>query len=361
MSKLKRAAALLVGMVMLTISLTSCGKQTTHVAKSGDYTISTGIYVLALLQGFDEYVLYNEDYNPKNKEFWLTEVDGVTYEQKVTDYAKNYVTEYLAVQQIFDELGLSFIDGEQEAVKEQVAESWKTLAALYEPNGCSETSFFEGNLNQYKRYKIFCEIYKEGAEKAATDEEIKAYMDEHYYRIKYCFAELTDENGAAITDEAKIKEVEDALQEIVDKVNKGGDIDTLTDEYYDDDTIDTTNDIRNETYFEVGTNQIDPTVLSAVEAAKIDECVLCTTSYGVFAIKKIRPSESEPIFYEVYSDAVTELKGDEFDRYISERAAAIDVEFNEKTIAKYKASSLVIPVSETTGTLNPEGFQGLAG
>lgn len=353
MSIFKKAAAVLLSVAML-LSLASCGKQTTYAAKSGEFTISTGIYVLALLQGFDEYVLYNEDYDPANKEYWSIEVDGATYEQRVTDYAKDYIREYLAVQKLYTELGLKYEEGEEEYIKEQIATSWQTLANLYEPNGCSQASFLEGNLNEYKRYKIFCELYKQGAEKAASDEEVKAYIDENAYRIKYVYADLTDESGALITDEAAIKAVQDEMQEIADKVNDGGDIDTLADEYYDDDEIDTTNPVRNETYFRKSSSDIDPTVLSAVEEIEIGDCSVCTTTYGVFALQRYLPSESDLIFYDMYSDAVQELKGDEFDLYMKEYASSIEVEFNEKTVSKYKASSLVIPVSETTGTFKLE-------
>lgn len=352
MSIKSRIAAIVLSAVM-TVSLASCGEATRYAAKSGDYSIPTGVYVVGLIEGFDSFALNDETYKPNDAAYWQTQVDGVTIEQKVTDYAKDYVYTYLAVEKKFDELGLTISEEELAAANKSFDDQWESLKSLYEPNGCGKESFVQATLNQYKRYRIFNELYKIGGEKEVPDAEVDEYIKQNFSLVKFTAASFYNADGTVMTDEEKQKLFE-GMEDLAKKVNSGEDADEIIDKYNKDNApegseveIDTTNEVRNMTIF--SRDQVTDTTLSdfVFDQMKVGENKAFLGMDAAYMFCKMDPTSVEYMRLAVYDEAVTNLKEGEFNDYLIDLGTQLEVKFNDETVKKYVASAMVIPTADS--------------
>lgn len=87
--------------------------------------------------------------------------------EKVLEYCKSYV----AVEQKFNELGLSFSDSDKNILETQLENMWYYYQSLYEPNGAGKQSVEKILENSYKSNLIFKKYYDKDGIEAVSEEE----------------------------------------------------------------------------------------------------------------------------------------------------------------------------------------------
>jgi hypothetical protein len=244
----KLAAAALTAVFTLTAA--ACGADTTTFGTVNGVSIPVGVYI-----NF-QYTAYNQAVSLVAEEeaavtsvtpapldgsvpvetasvpFLQKTVEGKSVTQWVTDTAIEDVREFAVINQKFSELGLSYGDGEREAVLKYVDQNWDYFSAELDELGISRDSYEQVLLNSMKRQQVFLYYYGKGGEKEVSDDIIKNYLLENNARIDYIPIELKDGEGNLLKSEGKADRMAMAEDYII-RAEEGEDFATLLAEYND--------------------------------------------------------------------------------------------------------------------------------
>ena len=249
MSKLniKKIAALSCAAAMLG-SLTACGENTTWGAVIDGVQIPTGVFIYYLDSAhYDAQTKLNEQsaasqdvLSPEGAAaqssetvtlpLFSSQIDGVDAKQWIYDEATKSMQEYAAVEAKFNEYGLTLSNEEKETAQVYLDQMWEYAEDYYTTKGISENSYRSIFLNSSKKQQLFEHIYSEGGERAVSDDEIKAYLDENYAMINYIEVELRDGEGNLLKSDGKAERME-MLNGYIERYKNGEDFDDLNAEY----------------------------------------------------------------------------------------------------------------------------------
>jgi len=226
------AAAAAMAMVF---TATGCGESTSWIAKYNDNSINSGIYIFYQTQAYSE---ATEMLKKDNEELDISDtklLKTMTVENTdITSWINNKATErlrlFVAVNQKFDELGLSLTSEEKSQVNTMVESYWEYYAQTYEQNGIGKDSFKQLVEYDYKKEQVFLHYYGEGGEKECSDAEIGAYLEGNYSRVKTIQLHLTDGKGSELDDAGK-KKIKEMAEDYKKRALAGEEFDKLIDEY----------------------------------------------------------------------------------------------------------------------------------
>lgn len=244
---IKKIAALGCAAAMLG-SLTACGENTTWGAVIDGEKVPAGVFIYYLETAhYEAQTRVNEeassaaaDLSPEaaaaqsaetvTAPLFSSQIDGIAAKEWIYNEATEYMQEYIAVENKFDEYGLTLSDEDKETAQVYLDQMWEYAGDYYTEMGISQESYKSIFLNSSKKQKLFEAIYGEGGEKAVSDDEIKAYLDENYALINYIEAELRDGDGNLLKSEGKAERME-MLNGYMERFKNGEDFDMLNAEY----------------------------------------------------------------------------------------------------------------------------------
>lgn len=244
---IKKIAALGCAAAMLG-SLTACGENTTWGAVIDGEKVPAGVFIYYLETAhYEAQTRVNEEANSAAADLspegaaaqsgetvtvplFSSQIDGIAAKEWIYNEATEYMQEYIAVENKFDEYGLTLSDEDKETAQVYLDQMWEYAGEYYTDMGISQESYKSIFLNSSKKQKLFEAIYGEGGEKAVSDDEIKAYLDENYALINYIEAELRDGEGNLLKSEGKAERME-MLNGYMERFKNGEDFDMLNAEY----------------------------------------------------------------------------------------------------------------------------------
>ena len=230
------------------LSLTSCGKDTTWGAEIDGVNLSAGMLIFFQSESVSEAQSLIREASLAE-----TAIDGLEIEaEAVTTVgvldstventpARDWIQtatvekmqEYAAVENKFDELGLSFENKEDGRISIITDQWWEYIGEYYEEIGVSKDSYYKVGLNSEKRSAIFDYYYGEGGEKAVPEEEIISYLEENNVRIKYIEMPLKDGEGNLLKSDGKA-ELKEMAEGYIDRLNTTSiTFEEINDEYDD--------------------------------------------------------------------------------------------------------------------------------
>lgn len=226
----KRFLKCMAGIASLAIiatSFASCGEDSVYIGNYNDKDIASGIYIYNLLSAY-----YEAQNNMTEND---TDVFAITIEDKnASDWmiakAKENTKLYLAVEEKFDEYGLSLTDDEVTAAENTIDSMWEYYGSVYEGYGISQSSFLKCYENSLKSNKLFEYIYGENGEREVPEDDIKTYLKENYALINYISMNLVDGEGNLLKSAGKAERMEMA-KDYVERAKNGEDFDSLNFEY----------------------------------------------------------------------------------------------------------------------------------
>ncbi|MBQ2667499.1 MAG: hypothetical protein IJF56_02585 [Clostridia bacterium] len=354
----KRAAALLLAIV-LTFSLAGCySSEMTWAARMGDDELPIGAYIYFLSTAYNE-AAGQMDTDTK---VLKSQIDGMDAGDWILDRANFYVNQYFWVEQEMDRLGLSLDEADYELALINTDNYWAYFGTLFEQYGIARTSF-DVAYSQYnlKYLKIFEAMYGEGGEREIPAEDLMQQYISTYYSYEYFLAPMNtvaeDESVVEFTEEEKA-----ALAEKLEAVKK--DIEsgktTVTEaasEYAREQGEESsTYQIGVNTRQMMEQNYLPDTFIETITSMKAnDVAVFEAGSYMVLA--RLLPIEetAESIIEDADSrlTLMIALKTDEFHSHVESCAKEMTgVELNKKAISRYKPS--MFKESGEYGLLTPE-------
>ncbi len=227
MSLFKKISAAAAASVM-TLSLASCGKDTTWGAVIDGEQLRAGILIYFQSNAVSEANQYLAEGE--------TDVLNITIEDKpskewINDKAVEDMREYVAVEKKYDELGLSMDENDKKALSNGVDQWWdEYIGDYFEGIGVSRQSYYDAALNTRKRSEIFDYYYAEGGELAVPEEDVKNYLTENNARIKFISMPLKDGEGNLLKSEGKA-ELKEKAQGYIERIKGGESFEAVEDEY----------------------------------------------------------------------------------------------------------------------------------
>lgn len=318
--------------LLMAASLTACGGDTSWAYRSENATVTSGMYVGLSIQALNS--AFAVDGYDSSKSPFKQDLEGKDGTQWIQDKAAELSREYLAVEEKFQEMGLSFTDEEESSFNNNVELYWTTLrmSSTYEGEGCSKESFTKILRNSAKKNKIFEAVYGEGGEKEVPVDELKTIFTTDYAKGTYITVSLTDSDGNALTG-ADLIAKKDEAQKLLDRINGGEDIEKVKAEYNDTDVSEDSSVVMSRS------NENLSTVGSAIVKGKAGDAGMVTDDKYAYVYLVQDPLSGET-FEKYRSTVLQNLKSDEYDELVAQWASGLSVETNSAAVKKHNPKHL---------------------
>lgn len=367
----------------MALSLGACGNNiagpdTTYAAVIDGYKVPAGVFIAMQMNSYYDAAYYTEPTDESEETTASTEAaetaaseteattttaftDKVIEDKPVCDWINDEATksmqEFVAVENKFDELGLSFEDNEKEKTKVYLDSIWEYYGSNYENAGISENSQLLIMLNSTKKNKIFDYYYAEGGQDEISEADIRAYLDENNKRINYIKMELKDGEGNLLKSEGK-DEIKKMAEDYIKRIKGGEDFAAVSKEYSDyydkltADAAESTDDgaddesadteetegsyTDNETVISKdGTSPSEAVVTKAFES-KVGDVFLVEEDEVYYVVTVLDLYADENYYSDNESVVRHELKDDEFDKTVDSWTETQNIELNEAAYKRYK-------------------------
>lgn len=367
----------------MALSLGACGNNiagpdTTYAAVIDGYKVPAGVFIAMQMNSYYDAAYYTEPTDESEETTASTEAaetaaseteattttaftDKVIEDKPVRNWINDEATksmqEFVAVENKFDELGLSFEDNEKEKTKVYLDSIWEYYGPNYENAGISENSQLLIMLNSTKKNKIFDYYYAEGGQDEISEADIRAYLDENNKRINYIKMELKDGEGNLLKSEGK-DEIKKMAEDYIKRIKGGEDFEAVSKEYSDyydkltADAAESTDDgaddesadteetessyTDNETVISKdGTSPSEAVVTKAFES-KVGDVFLVEEDEVYYVVTVLDLYADENYYSDNESVVRHELKDDEFDKTVDSWTETQNIELNEAAYKRYK-------------------------
>ncbi len=239
MSALTAAALAVTSM----FSLTGCSDVSYALTIDGE-AIPSGVYIL-----YSGYALNNAqskvmeeqpdlDTSKEDFSFYDQTVGGVKFADYVKQEAIRLCKRYVAVNRLYDELGIETDPVEEDDLNDNINSQWDynvkgwdstlpylkgcdTLGEYYESIGVSKSSFKDVMTASYKASNIFKYYYGEGGKEEVPKSEIESYLKENYTLARYFGISLRDGENELIESKTELAVLEKLAEDYAKMLNDG--------------------------------------------------------------------------------------------------------------------------------------------
>lgn len=218
MKLLKRIGAVLVAFSMV-ISITACA-DTSWVLKYGDKTVSSGLYLSFLMSAYSEAGTKITD---TETELFKQKIEEKDVKDWIVERAEVLASQYIAVENKFDEMGLTLSETDQNEINQSMKTEWPNVSAIYEQNGVGEASYKLYVTSRKKTTRLFEHYYSEKGVEPIANADLMVHYKENFASVNV----LGMTKGTAFEDEGQA-DVDKANEELLkmandfaEKINKG--------------------------------------------------------------------------------------------------------------------------------------------
>lgn len=354
MKALKKITALILVLAM-SVSLSGCYNQDlTWAAKDGDDTVAIGVYLYYLYCAIDD----AGDYVDSDTDVLDATIEGEDAETWIKAKAMNYLQSYIWVNKKVEEYNLDLTEDEKSSASQTTSYLINNYLTSFDDFGISEDSLNKAYTEYNIKFKkLFDYYYNEGGEFEISKDDLKESYCDGKYSFQYITASLTttDDDGNTVD----ISDVEkDTLTTSFEGYKKKIETGYQTLEYSGQE-LQVELGLDSAPYTSVDATDfvedIYPTeIMNAVKEMDDNTLQILESDGQLILLQKNNIEDSFETAYSTASDKLSmmlDLKGDEFNQYILEQAAAdeTDIEINDAAIKHYKVKSLITD-SNKSGT-----------
>lgn len=193
----------------------SCAFEQTYPLTIDGEKIRAGVYILEQQNAVGEAVnKLNEeqpdlDTTAEGFSYLKQTVEGKSFGDWVNDKTVENCRNYVAVNRLFDQYGLTLPEEDIANINANVKQAWteenmyaqyyygvNIIGDYYEKLGVGEQSFKDAQIESSKREHLFDHLYGEGGELAATQDEINAKLTSDYITVNFFPYDLENGPGA---------------------------------------------------------------------------------------------------------------------------------------------------------------------
>ncbi len=368
MNKIKRILAAVLTLAIM-LSLTACG-DTSWIIKVDGEPINSGLYIYYQSEGYSAagYELAQTDQNylyymMYGYSYFEDKVGDQTVEEYMNEYALDMCKQYVAVEKLFDELGLELSDEQVSLIESQVRRQWDASSATLTKIGVSKDTLKKVLTTSTKSSMVFDKYFEVGGLNGTTEDDIKGYLEDNYARIKYMTFNFADSADDAI-DEARKNEALALAQSYLDRANAGEAMNDLIAEYNasleeenedaEDSADDNADDIEDENTENLDASEEDEylneNIISKTstypsekfanyvfENVKTGTFSLVQDDVNIYLVEKLDVLERTEIYDENRSTFLNALFDSDYTALLNKRVQEYNIEVNNNSVKRYKA------------------------
>ena len=317
-------------------SLAGCG-DTAWTHRTANAEVTSGMYIGFTIEAMQQVgVADGYDANLAVKDMTLDGISGLTWVQNT---AEDIARRYLAIEEKFVEMGLSFTAEEQAELNATIDSYWAYAGSEYEAQGCGESSFAKIFANTEKQMKVFDAIYGEGGTNEVPVEELRGIFESDYVKASYVTVSLLDNQYLPLTGDA-LDEAKKEAEELFNKIESGVDFEQAKAEYQVRD-VEGAAPKAEDTSEYINKDAGYPEALTDALFAAAPGDVGKVEDDNYIYIWQRQASDDEG-FAELRTTILSQLKGEEFIATQTDWADSLEVTLNEAAIKKHHPKHLTI-------------------
>lgn len=335
------------------LSMTAC-KDTDWVYDYNGTKLPSGLYLAFTIDAYTQ-AQGHKDINKDQKNLFKQTLDGKDAKQWIIDQAKKTANLYMAAENKFAELKLSFEEKDEYTIKSTTDYIWGQIGKVYEENGVSKETYKLIMANQRKQEMIFKKYYGTGGIEEIPAEQLLVHFKENFASIN--MTALLPATGENLTDEQK--KANEGLkargEEYVKLINEGGKsyneivnmyatFKAENDKAYQAPTGEIKEDSATKSYIKRdSTSPSEKIVKSIFEDVKPDgKAVLLTDDAGYYIVVRYDSTSDSTQFDEMRDSIISELKGEDFSNLVKSWAEKLAPTANESAIKRYSPKKINI-------------------
>ncbi|MFV0402267.1 MAG: hypothetical protein ACK5LX_16845 [Oscillospiraceae bacterium] len=365
MKHIGKMAALLLA-VLIVATTTACGSGGDWVYEYNGERLPAGFYIAYQMQEISNFSQELSEANADNTE-WVApttykdtlkaELNGETGTDYVIRNAKEESRTYFAVLEECSRLGVAIDAEELQSMRSSLQENWKTSGAAYEDNGISMNSFLKLQEDVTRRDLLFTKLYDTGGEKEVSAEELEAAFIANYAKAEILPLNLVDHTH---NEELTVEEQNAAIREMAADFQKRLQDGAVAGELM----IEFDQKLAELEHSEMASTQEgeeaqveDMSVLVSKEMAPyymdnlvetifdtpIGEAIIHEGESSIYVILRKDVMEDPTLIDSYRARILSELKGDEFEAYLAERASSMSIGENASALNRYTPGKLKEP------------------
>ncbi len=317
------------------------------IMRTDTVSIAPGVYIYYQTQGYITAVYQLADENQTYYEYHMNGYSllDVTLEDKpvsqhVDTFARNMCEQYIVVNTLFNELGLTVTGEEQKEINKEAKSIYRNSQAYMDGIGVTEADIADAVASTLKEQKVFDEYYKIGGIMGTTEETVNAYVNEKYARIKIIEFNFADSVDDAIDAERKNTML--ALANVyLDRANNGEDFDALIAEITGEDTPDEeyANEFIIDTTSTVPSHKFTKYVFSN---CKVGTYTIIQDDVSFYLVQRLNLLEREDIKRDSQALIIAELFDSNYTALINTKLREYTVETNADAVKKCTAYNAVM-------------------
>lgn len=322
--------------------------------------------------------------------YFSTSIDGKSTSQWVKDETLRLVKQFVGVQRLCEQKGISLEQSEKDEIAEQVKGLWEdsnyyiqyfygfdTAGQYYESNGIGRDSYQQINTASTLKNKLFSKLYDKDGETPVSDEELNSFLKDNYACSFILELPYEDVEGNELTSDSDKKAVEDYAEQLAKRISNGDSIIDVKydfdlkeeldsskiqiEEYYDKNPVEgktkeeyvaeelaklTVDKAESEEellkYYQKDSTSLDKEVLEFLFNAKDDgKAATLKTDETVYVIARLDVTTRTEWIEDNRISLLTGLKGDDYEDYLDAFSANLPVNANSYLVdSKYKPERL---------------------
>lgn len=341
----------LLAAAVLCLSLSGCVTKKSYCVKSGDHSISAGMYAYQLAQQKSSYLSQNS--LTEGDETWDEEYDDtLTIGEYIQSATVNSLVSSLVWRLQFDRLGLSFTEEEQKNIEENIAEmeegsgGKEMVKQTLDEYGISYDEFIESvYYDTQKILKVVDYYFGENGVEPVPESEILEYFTDNYTRCKHILISTQDANGNTLTDN-DMKEAKSKAQSVYEKAKNADEaaFDQLIEEYNEDEGVASYPD-----GYVFTTGEMVDAFEKAAFDMEVGETRLIQSEYGFHIIRKLTLEDESVFTEEIRKNMLMSLKNGEISEMFTQWQEEFSIKINRGVLTKYTCKTVSIGEDVSAG------------
>ncbi|MFZ2537950.1 MAG: hypothetical protein WAX04_03500, partial [Oscillospiraceae bacterium] len=347
MKLFKRILALAMVMSM-TLSLAACA-DTSWVYDYNGKKISSGAYIAFTLEAYAN-AQSHKDINKEVTDIFKQTLDGKQAKQWMIDETKKLSNHFMAVENKFDELGLTLTEKDQNEIDQSVKLGWEQYKTLYTNNSVSEKTYKTMIANTKKQSLIFDKYYGTGGIEAVPNDKLLVHFKDNFASVNIFGMPTVQPLEDKLTEEDKKKneELKAKADEYAKLFNEGKKtVNEIYDMYkhYD---AETEHDAKNaedkigkdeETKKYIKKDSTNPSekVVKAIYGEMKDDGVakVIADDQAYYIVVRYDVTKDESNFEDMKKSVLADVKGEDFNKMVEGWATEIKSTANNAAIKRY--------------------------
>jgi|GEM_PF-6679709 len=346
----KRALGLILALAFV-LTMAGCssgglGSDTSYVAKSGNRTVSSALYMRFLL---DAYTLADSVNQDSGKALMDSTIEDKPAAQWIQDTARDDVSRYFACMDKFDQLGLSYTDSDQAEVDNVAAQTQQKYADLFKNTGIGLDSlklYYEYNV---KAMALFNYYYDKGGEKEVSDDEIKEAMRKDYNLTKVMIFDkaqpTTDSSGKTVEPTAQaVADAKAKATAYYDRAKAGEDFEKLfvewkTSTFGESDSSQETS-ADHSIVTQIGGSDVPAAYAKVMDSAAYNEPQFIEDDSVYYVAIRMDIGADEQSFNNYRSTVLLKMRSEDYRKMVDEWIKVTQIAYNEPAFKKYTAETV---------------------